>query len=65
MSTNEMEEMRIADDLYRQHETMLTLHMAGQATFDHELHNRMIIQLQIAWPFAYRSALASQKPDHA
>lgn len=54
MSDAEKTEIEKANDLYKQHERMMRNHFAGNGPWNNSLHQEMIIQLQVAWPIAYR-----------
>jgi len=54
MTDIEKSEIEKANDLFKQHERMMRDHFSGNGPWNTSLHNQMVIQLQVAWPIAYR-----------
>lgn len=60
MTAIELAEVERANDLYRQHQEMLSKHLDRKGPWDDVLHNQMLIQMQVAWPIIYRSLKGDQ-----
>lgn len=56
MSEIDWGEIDKANELFERHRVMIDRHLEGKGAWDGMLHNELVMQLQIAWPFAYAAA---------
>lgn len=62
MTEIEKNEIQMANDLFTQAHEMINRHLQKGGPWDHVLFNRMVIQLQVAWPAAYSAITSGDKP---